>query len=659
MTEDNRLPTRRTICGLLLALLAGSPLLAGANRWTRSTPDWGPELVTLVLVHPQNPRVILARGEGLWRSDDGGTTWQRLPLTEPVLTVALDPRSDRVLYVEAPTGGGVLRSTDSGRTWVPTAAPGTSPPFVYELTIAPSDGDILFAYSFGRGIYRSRNSGATWERVLEGAPFVGITVDPTDANVVYVAAVEQGVLRSTDGGDQWTPANTGLLLLGAVSIAIDAGDPSRLHLANAGFAFRSTDRGATWLPAHPGIPNLQQVASVPGVPNAAYARTLSYADGGGIYRTTDGGETWSPILRPPGPSTLHHLAPDPGRPESVYVADSTLWRTRDSGTTWARLDSGPPLIAGRALAVSPLEPGTVYAAGGLARFSLSSDSGGRWLTPENRDFGALVTNNLAAAPTTPERVYAGTRLGVFRTDNRGASWDRVGAFGVSSRVITDPGDLANLIVVTTSCARFYCLSDSYRSADGGASWVRLAASEGQSVYAVLLVPTLPRRLFAGSDLGLLRGDPAGPFEPLPEAPSFAQLAVDPLDPATIYGVGYRHGENGARLFRSHDVGSTWSEAGELPSAITILGFAIDPLAPEHMVVATDRQGVLRTTDGGATWKPFDDHLPETYVSSIAFSSDGRTLYGGTPHAVYAYTFCSDCPPRADHERPTRTLTPRP
>ena len=403
---------RRTIWMLLLGILAGRPLLAGGNHWTSGTPPWGPQSVLGVTAHPRIPGLVFARGEGLWRSDDGGENWSRLPLPQAVvLTVAPDPSSADVVYVDR-TSGGVLRSADGGRTWVPAAADATSPPVVSQLTIAPSAPEVLFAYGLGRagaGLYRSRDSGETWQLAFASSAFVGVAIDPFDARNVIIAAADQGVLRSSDGGDHWVPTNTGLLALSATSIAIDAQDARRLYLINAGQIYRSTDAGGTWLPTS-GIANPVEVSSDPLEANLAYARTGATAGFDGLVRTTDGGFTWRAISPPPGVRSLNGLAPDPGHSGSLYVVTDRVLKTSDAGTTWSTLGAGPADVAARGLAVSPFDAATVYAAGGLARFSRSPDSGASWLVPANAGFPSAPPNNLAVGGHDPGDRLRGNGL---------------------------------------------------------------------------------------------------------------------------------------------------------------------------------------------------------------------------------------------------------
>ena len=645
---------RRTIWMLLLGILAGRPLLAAGNHWTSGTPPWGPQSVLGVTAHPRIPGLVFARGEGLWRSDDGGENWSRLPLPQAVvLTVAPDPSSADVVYVDR-TSGGVLRSADGGRTWVPAAADATSPPVVSQLTIAPSAPEVLFAYGLGRagaGLYRSRDSGETWQLAFASSAFVGVAIDPFDARNVIIAAADQGVLRSSDGGDHWVPTNTGLLALSATSIAIDAQDARRLYLINAGQIYRSTDAGGTWLPTS-GIANPVEVSSDPLEANLAYARTGATAGFDGLVRTTDGGFTWRAISPPPGVRSLNGLAPDPGHSGSLYVVTDRVLKTSDAGTTWSTLGAGPADVAARGLAVSPFDAATVYAAGGLAGFSRSPDSGASWLVPANAGFPSAPPNNLAVAATTPETVYAGTGSGLFRTLDRGATWSRVGPFSDSTRILLGTGQDEILIAVTTA--------GSSQSTDGGVTWNTISSSGGGPVFAKLLAGTVPPTLLGTADFGqvILRGDAAGPLVSVPGAPILTLLAADPLDPSVIYGVGSLPGDSVDRFFRSNDVGSTWSAVGTLPAA-TILALAIDPVEPAHAVIGTDSGGVFRSTDGGASWEPFNVDLLEATIVSLAFSSDGHTLYAGTDHAVYQYDFCDGCGPIGPHRPPTRVVGPRP
>jgi len=657
------LTARRAIWGLWLGILAGGALLADAGHWTSGTPPWGPEAVLGVTVHPRIPGLVFARGEGLWRSDDGGASWRRLSLPQRlVLTVAPDPTSADVLYVDQ-TSGGVLRSSDGGRTWVPAAASGSSPPVIQQLTIPPSAPETLFAYGVGgagAGLYRSRDSGATWQLAFPSDQSVGIAIDPNDARNVHIAAGDQGVLRSTDGGDHWIPSSTGLRSLAATSIAIDAQDARRLYLIDAALIYRSTDAGGTWLPVF-GIANSVEVASDPLQANLAYVRTGATVGFDGLLRTTDGGFTWRALSPPPGAAELNGMAADPGHADGLYVVSDVVLKTADAGTTWTALGDGPARVAARGLAVSPFEAAVVYAAGGLARFSTSGDSGKSWNTPENAGFPSAPTNNLAAASTTPEILYAGTRAGLFRTSNRGAAWSRVGPFNESTLVLLGSGQDGRLLAVTTPCDRFPdCPTRSFQSTDGGATWPEVVSSGGGPVFVKLLAETVPPTLLATADFGqaFLRGDAARPLVSVPGAPRLTLLAAHPLDPSVIYGVGFLPGDSVGRFFRSSDVGSSWSPVGTLPAA-TILALAIDPTEPTHMAVGTDSGGVFRSTDAGASWDAFNVDLQEATIASLAFSSDGQALYAGTEHAVYQYDFCGDCGPVKPVRPPTRVVGPRP
>lgn len=154
------------------------------------------------------------------------------------------------------------------------------------------------------------------------------------------------------------------------------------------------------------------------------------------------------------------------------------------------------------------------------------------------------------------------------------------------------------------------------------------------------------------------------MELVPGAPIIGSFAADPFDSAVIHAAGWLAGDIDTSLLRSNDAGATWTRVAPIPS---VGGLTIDPGDPAHIVVAGS-DGVLRSIDGGATWQPLEDGLPGTVngsvpysyeaIGSVEFSSDGRTLHAGAYAAVYDYTFCDDCLPRADAPRTTHTVTPR-
>jgi photosystem II stability/assembly factor-like uncharacterized protein len=249
-----------------LILLAG-PLLAGVNRWTPIGPDGG--AVTALATAPAVSGLVYAatRTGGVFRSRDGGQTWEParsgLPSGEPTLLLATGGREGRTLY--AATKSSFYTSTNGGGLWVRRTLPVEDflvEGFLVALAASPAAPQTVYlSYARGGldgGLLRSTDGGETW-RALE-LPFLhsyalpgafDIALAPSAPKTLYLSTLgEEGrVLRSTDGGDHWTVAGTlesEAVYDFSVRLAVDPRDPRRVYAAYGETVAASTDAGATW-----------------------------------------------------------------------------------------------------------------------------------------------------------------------------------------------------------------------------------------------------------------------------------------------------------------------------------------------------------------------------------------------------------------------------
>ena len=192
----------------------------------------------------------------LVRSNDGGTTWQRLSTgpqqKQRIQSLAVDPRQPRILY--AGTNRAVYKSVDGGSTWKPTAL--SSVGFVWSLKMHPGLGDVYAGTD--RGLFRSHDGGATWVRYsqgLEGAHVFALAFSPSSAQTVYAAVVDfcerGGVFKSVDAGSSWSFSGRGISALLVESAVVDPTNPNVLWVIASQVGFRSADRGRTWARVSP------------------------------------------------------------------------------------------------------------------------------------------------------------------------------------------------------------------------------------------------------------------------------------------------------------------------------------------------------------------------------------------------------------------------
>jgi photosystem II stability/assembly factor-like uncharacterized protein len=312
----------------------------GGRTWQNASTGYSGAQMREVAVDPLDPaRVYGAGRSGIWRSDDGGTTWvgvrfrtPEFPLGDDWLALEIDPAQPERL-LGAP-GNWVVESYDTGNSWQllwPQLANGEPteivPDSIIDFAFAPSDPAHIYAgllepgcdqwhepCTMGRGgVAISSDGGVTWTLVkhdsIRGIPVFNLTVDPLDANVVY-AGTEIGLLKSVDAGQTWT--------------AVD------------------------------GLPGQTRVRAVAISPSSP-PRILAGVDGHGVYTSDDGGQTWQAGIAGLEPNgSLHDLVVDPTNPQIVYASDhsSGVYRSTDGGFTWVRINDGLLNRAGMGLAIS-------------------------------------------------------------------------------------------------------------------------------------------------------------------------------------------------------------------------------------------------------------------------------------------------------------------
>jgi photosystem II stability/assembly factor-like uncharacterized protein len=339
------------------------------------------------------------------------------------IAIAGEPGNPMVSYIGAASGG-LWKTTDGGIRWRPiTDSLGVSS--VGSVALAPSDPSQVWmgtgetfvirpAHAMGDGIYKSTNSGKSWERKgLEKTGRIGkVVVHPTNANIVFAAALghtygpqqERGVYRTKDGGDSWERVLFVDDGTGAADITIDPQDPNILYAAMWSIHINS------W-----GL--------------------RSGGDGGGIYRSTDGGDSWQPMTknglpggskRPVGKTAIalsHHHS------NVVYalfeINSPELWRSDDKGESW-KLMSQDHTMNERApyytrIAVAPDNPEEIYFLS--VRFSKSIDGGKTLMKRPPR--GGGDNHDMWIDPLNPERLMVAHDGCASISLNRGKSFQRV------------------------------------------------------------------------------------------------------------------------------------------------------------------------------------------------------------------------------------------
>ena len=605
----------------------------------------------------------LVRNEGLYKSTDGGTTWNPTGLSGDLSTFAVSPdyANDRMLIAANRATGVLTISTDGGNTWTPagvTLGTGGQHTLLFSPTFG-SDRIILVASSTDPGLYRSDDGGTTWSPVGEYDPahpyegFVGgaifaLVLAPCEAyDGTALTGTSTGIYRSMDSGIHWDQHNDGLARLTVRALAVAPDDPSTLLAGISFFETRingepdehdgslqlTADGGQTWRAVSGRLARVRSVAFSPGfvADRTAFAATGTPGEhglaDGGVYRSTDGGRNWTQVL---GGAMVEALALSPN-----FLEDRTLWASTladasvagfyvspDSGDTWTLLTGS---VRARVLVSSPNYgvDHTLFA-GTEDRGLLQSTDGMSWTQVLSRPVTALAVSPAYGASRT---LYAGVKEApgvpgeIYRSSDGGETWQRLET-GIPPAWEDKPATISALIFAfdgSVLAGVSYGREDGggvvYRSADGGETWQPVGS--GLSEYSLFTLATVP-----GQSLSFYAGTDGGLWE-------FEVAQGGPAEPGTWESGGPRGGRAQALAvspaFASDGVAFTGAWFYGRPSTETGLG-------------------VLKSTDGGQTWQPSSSGMENVYYSSAvhayAFSPDfaaDRTVFAATWGGLFRST----------------------
>jgi len=364
--------------------VALDPRLFSSLQWRLVGPHRGGRVVS-VADHPTDAMTFYfgACAGGVWKTTDGGTYWENVSdgffETAAVGALAVAPSDPNVVYAgtgeacirgNVSHGDGVYRSTDGGRTWVNRGLRDTR--HIGRVRVHPRDPGLVYVAALGhawgpnheRGVFRSRDGGASWEQVLfksEGAGAIDLSLDTGNPRNVYAAiwqaqrtpwgmtsgGPDSSLWQSADGGDTWTDItrNPGLPrgVLGRIGIAVSPADGRRVYAvveADDGALFRSDDGGATWQRGseEPGLRGrpwyYMHVFADPQDPDTVWVADYS------LWKSTDGGKTFGEVATPHGDN--HDLWIDPANPRRMIEGnDGGACVTFNGGQSWSTIYNQP------------------------------------------------------------------------------------------------------------------------------------------------------------------------------------------------------------------------------------------------------------------------------------------------------------------------------
>ena len=612
---------------------------ATTPTWEESGPTNIPGRITDLAVHPSQPSTIYAAAAagGVFKSTDLGASWTPIfdeQGTPGIGAVTIDPTDPNTVYIgtgevnpasDTYEGTGIYKSTNAGATWTNIGLPNSYR--IGRIVVDPNDNQRIFVAVFGRtfggnnpdrGLYRSEDGGATWQRMLYVADNVGcidVAIHP-DSGVVLAAMWERyagpnsALWRSDDHGDTFTKVSgTGGLPptsidAGRMGVTIDPLSTTCYLLINDGNGnfyglYKSTDIGVNWTRTNDGVL---------GDLNASWS--------GGWY--------------------FGQIRVAPGYPDQVYPSGLDVWKSTDGGNSFSNITTGGPHVDQHAMYILPTDPNVLYI-GNDGGVYYSNNGGASW-------------NHLTSQPSTqfyaisldyqnPERIYGGTQdNGTMRTKTGALDdWDQIlGGDGFYALV-----DYSNPDIVYAE----YQYGSLRKSTDGGLSFS--SALNGINPddptnwnTPIAMDPNNPEVLYYGSDHIYKTTDGADSWAAI--SPDLTSGTITTIDVGRDDGDVVYCGSTTGQVWVTTDGGATWNPSYGLPNR-WVTRVTVDPFDASIAYVSLSgyRQygefyaHVQRTTDYGASWTPISGDLPDAPVNDVIvdFHNDS-TLYVGTDVGVF-------------------------
>ena len=699
---------------LALAVLAAAPPTAQAQapapadyaalEWRHIGPEGNRFSAAAGISGDPHTYYVGAASGGIYKTTDGGVHWDAIFDDQPVQSIgalAVAPSDPNVVWAgtgegkirsHVSVGQGVYRSVDAGRTWTLAGLEQTGR--IPRLVVHPADPDVAYACALGhaygpqpeRGVFRTTDGGATWERVLfvdEDTGCSDIAMDPSNPRVLFAGTWQLeihtwgrtsggpggGLHVSRDGGDTWRklsgPGN-GIGLpekpVGKVAVAVAPSNPRRIYAlletgdgipwegreTEDGQLWRSEDGGRTWSLITRnrnamGRPHYySRVVVSPSDEDEAYFLTASFTV------STDGGRTLDVVPRPQAPGGDHHdMWIDPASPNRMIVAhDQGLSISINRGKTWFRqrltnaqmyhvtVDDAIPynVLGNKQDEPTYRGPSNSRIMGqrritGIPRGMWHHVGGGEsgWATPDPTDPNIVWSSASGSGMVGGIVVRYEEARRQFRSVEVWPEQSRGAASGVRYRFIWD----APIHISPHDANTVYVGSQHvHRTRNGGQSWDVISPD--------LTLNDQSRMGLSGG----LTGDNIG----VEYAGTVFGISESPVEPGLIWA-----GTNDGLVHVTRDGGGTWTDVTAnvtgLPEWIAVRSIAASRHDAATAYIAADGHQVnirdphlYRTRDYGASWEKIADGIPPSMLSytKIVVEDPKRPgmLYAGTENAIY-------------------------
>jgi photosystem II stability/assembly factor-like uncharacterized protein len=724
MSPMQKLRLPLLFCGAaILCAAAYNPSIFSSLQWRSIGPQRGGRSITSAGSSSRPFEYYFgAVGGGVWKTMDGGLTWR--PITDGQLksssvgAVAVSESNPDVIYLgmgetelrgNIMQGDGVYKSADAGKTWTHIGLADTQA--ISRIRVHPTNPDIVYVAAFGhpygkneeRGVFRSKDGGKTWQKVLyksDHAGVVDLCMDPHNPQVLFAAiwdanrtswsltsgGPDSGLYKTTDGGDHWTEItrNPGLPkgIIGKIGVAVSGGDSNRIYAIvenENGGVFSSDDAGATW----------KQVSEDRRLRQRAFYYSRIYADpkvkdtlyvlNTGFYKSTDGGKTYRTIRTPHGDN--HDLWIDPNNPlRMINSNDGGGNVSVNGGQSWTGQEF--PTAQLYHVAVTKDIPYHVCGAqqdnsticvSSAQSFGRGGGGGGRGGTPAYA-VGGGESGYIAPSPSNANIFYAGSQGALLtRFDRRTGYSKDVQVYplffsGESAGSLPERWQWTFPIVFSPLNPDIIYTSSQHlwKTIDEGHSWQKISPDltrndsstlgdsggpithdqNGPEIYGTIFTIAPSRKeadtIWTGSDDGvayITRDAGKNWTQITPQGmPHFARISLIEASPhaagkAYLAAKNYQLDDRKPYIYKTTDYGKTWTKIVKgIPDNDYVHAVREDPVRPGLLFAGTEH-GIYVSFDDGSEWQSISLNLPDTQVpdlliegKDLVIATHGRSFY---------------------------------
>ncbi|WP_350292502.1 glycosyl hydrolase [uncultured Croceitalea sp.] len=675
-------------------------------KWRNIGPFRGGRSVTSTGVVGQPMTYYMgAVGGGIYKTTDDGITWKNISdgqlNTGTVGAVAVSESNPNIVVVGmgehaargvmTSMGDGVYKSTDAGKTWKHIGLDETR--HISDVIIDPNNPDVLFIAAQGaqygpseeRGIYRSTNGGASWERVLfvdENTGASSVSMDMNNPLILYAAmwqhrrypwlmesgGASSGIYKSTDGGTTWNQLKEGLPeAFGKAGISVSRANSELVFAVieaegTKGGVYRSDDAGKKWKQVNKDRINIarswyyMEIFADPQDENVVYVLNAP------VTKSIDGGRSFKPLPTPHGDN--HHLWINPNdNSKMINSNDGGANISNNGGKSWSTQQNQATSQFYRVI-TDNLVPYNVYGGqqdnSAIAIASRTNDAGIDW-----KDWYSVAgceSAYLAFDPDSPDVVYGGCYQGIIekwiKASREGKPIKEYPELGLgklpkdfkfrynwNAPIISSPHDrntiyhAGNVVFKTTNGGQNWDVvspdltrNEKEKQGPGGGPYTNEGAG-GENYNTLMYLVESPHEegiLYAGSDDGLLHITKDGGTNWTNITPPnigngiINSIEVSPHNPATAYVAVMRYKSMDLKpyIFRTSDYGQTWTKiTNGISDKHTFVRTVREDRKKKGLLYAGTETGLYVSLDDGQFWQKFQLNLPTVPINDLTIQDN--------------------------------------